>query len=173
MDEKLKEIFSNINDWLKYAEAKSATLIAGNGALIWGLVRASKSFELGYFLSITILISVLLCVVSLVVCLLSIIPSLRMPWEHKPKGKQDSDNLLYFADIAKYSPIAYLNALETKLGLTPRDHSGYEKDIASQIITNAVIANAKYKNFQIAVWLTLSALITPVGALAIFFIRKK
>lgn len=173
MDEKLKDIFSNINDWLKYAEAKSATLIAGNGALIWGLVRVSKSFELNYFLSFILLISVLLCVASLVVCLLSVIPSLSMPWEFKPNGKTDSDNLLYFADIAKYTPIAFLSTLEAKLGLKPSDHSGYQKDISSQIITNAVIANAKYKNFQIAVWLTLSALTTPVGALAIFILRKK
>jgi hypothetical protein len=173
MDEKLKEIFANINDWLKYAEAKSATLIAGNGALIWGLVRVSKTFELNYLLSVTLLISISLCVASLVVCLISIVPSLSMPWEVKPSGKTDSDNLLYFADIAKYSPTAYLSALEAKLGLEPSDHSGYQKDISSQIITNAVIANAKYKNFQIAAWITLSSLITPLGTLAIFIIRKK
>lgn len=172
MDEKLKDIFSNINDWLKYAEAKSATLIAGNGALIWGLVRVSKSFELSYLFNICLLISVLLCVASLVVCLLSIIPSLNMPWEVKPKGKADDDNLLYFSDIAKYTPVAFLNALETKLGLQHSEYTGYQKDISSQIIVNAVIANAKYKNFQIAIWLTLFALITPIGALVIFLIRK-
>jgi|AntRauMFilla1563_2_1112583.scaffolds.fasta_scaffold20749_4 hypothetical protein len=45
MDEKLKEIFSNINDWLKFADAKSATLIAGNGALIFGMGRLISSFK--------------------------------------------------------------------------------------------------------------------------------
>ena len=172
MDEKLKDIFSNINDWLKYAEAKSATLIAGNSGLIWGLEAVSKSYELSVLLKVCLLVSVSLCVASLVVCLLSIIPALSMPWNVKPEGKTDNDNLLYFADIAKYSPLTFLRGLENKLGLQHVEYTGYQKDISSQIIVNSVIANAKYKNFQIAIWLTLSALITPIGALVILLIRR-
>ena len=41
----IKDIFSNINDWLKFAEAKSATLIACNGALIFVISILISSFE--------------------------------------------------------------------------------------------------------------------------------
>lgn len=173
MDEKLKDIFSNINDWLKYAEAKSAMMIAGNGALIFGIARLSKIFELNACLSLYSLLAVSLCVASMVICLLSVIPSLSFPWEAKPIGRSEEDNILYFADIAKYSPLAYLNALETKLGLQKNEFTGYQKDLSSQIIINSVIALSKYRNFQIAVWLTLSALVSPIVAVMIFVLRKK
>ena len=39
LDDKLKDIFTIVNDWLKFAEAKSATLIAANAGLIFGIGR--------------------------------------------------------------------------------------------------------------------------------------
>lgn len=173
MDEKLKEIFSNINDWLKFAEAKSATLIACNGALIFGISRLISSFDLkGIYLLYFILISAL-CILSIAICFLSIIPSLSMPWEKKPSGTSDEDNLMYFSDIAKYTPLAYLNALKDKLELNDSAFTGYQRDISNQIIINSVIADKKYRAFQKAIWLTLAAVISPVLALLVFLFRVK
>lgn len=173
MDEKLKEIFSNINDWLKFAEAKSATLIACNGALIFGISRLISSFDLkGIYLLYFILILVL-CILSISICFLSIIPSLSMPWEKKPSGTSDEDNLMYFSDIAKYTPLAYLNALKNKLELNDSVFTGYQRDISNQIIINSVIADKKYRAFQKAIWLTLAAVISPVLALLVFLFRVK
>ncbi|WP_285261242.1 Pycsar system effector family protein [Halopseudomonas bauzanensis] len=173
MDEKLKEIFSNINDWLKFAEAKSATLIACNGALIFGISRLISSFDLkGIYLLYFILISAL-CILSIAICFLSIIPSLSMPWEKKPSGTSDEDNLMYFSDIAKYTPLAYLNALKDKLELNDSAFTGYQRDISNQIIINSVIADKKYRAFQKAIWLTLAAVISPVLALLVFLFKVK
>lgn len=173
MDERLKEIFSNINDWLKYAEAKSATLIAGNGALIFGFSRLANSYDIKGFCAAYLLLSVFLCIISMVVCLMSIVPSLSMPWGAKLQGKSDTDNIFYFSDIAKYTPLAFLKALESKMGLKNTEVTGYQKDLANQIIINSVIAHRKYKYFQAAIWLTLSALISPLVALLIYGIREK
>lgn len=173
MDEKLKEIFSNINDWLKFAEAKSATLIACNGALIFGISRLISSFDLkGIYLLYFISISVL-CILSIAICFLSIIPSLSMPWEKKPSGTSKEDNLMYFSDIAKYTPLAYLKALKDKLELNDSSFTGYQRDISNQIIINSVIADKKYRAFQKAIWLTLAAVISPVLALLVFLFREK
>ena len=173
MDEKLKEIFSNINDWLKFAEAKSATLIACNGALIFGISRLISSFDLkGIYLLYFILISAL-CILSIAICFLSIIPSLSMPWEKKPSGTSDEDNLMYFSDIAKYTPLAYLHALKDNLELTDSAFTGYQRDISNQIIINSVIADKKYRAFQKAIWLTLAAVISPVLALLVFLFKVK
>ncbi|WP_197473822.1 Pycsar system effector family protein, partial [Oleiphilus sp. HI0066] len=134
MDEKLQDIFSNINDWLKFAEAKSATLIACNGALIFGISRLINSYEPKGACLIYLIVVAVLCVLSISICFLSIIPSLSMPWEKKPSGVSDKDNLMYFSDIAKYTPLAYLNVLKTKLELKDFEVTGYQKDLSNQII---------------------------------------
>lgn len=173
MDEKLKDIFSNINDWLKFAEAKSATLIACNGALIFGISRIISSFDLkGGYLLYLLLVSVL-CILSIAICFLSIIPSLSMPWDKKPSGISDKDNLMYFSDIAKYTPLAYLNALKDKLELDDSVFTGYQRDLSNQIIINSVIADKKYRAFQKSIWLTLAAVISPALALLVFLFRVK
>lgn len=171
MDEKLKDIFLNINDWLKYAEAKSATLVAGNGALIFGLAGVLKSYELPNLLEYYGCFSIILCIISMVLCLLSVVPSLSMPWESKPEGTVHSDNLLYFHDIAKYTPINYLGKLSNKLELNEQQFTGYQKDLANQIIINAVIACRKYSYFKVAIWFTVTALISPLGCLVLFVLR--
>lgn len=173
MDEKLQDIFSNINDWLKFAEAKSATLIACNGALIFGISRVISSYEPKGACLLYLIVVTILCVLSISICFLSIIPSLSMPWEKKPSGVSDKDNLIYFSDIAKYTPLAYLNALKVKLELNNFEVTGYQKDLSNQIIINSVIADRKYRAFKKAIWLTLSAVISPVLALLIFLFRAK
>jgi hypothetical protein len=97
MDEKLNNIFSNINDWLKYAETKSATLIAGNGALIFGFSRLSLSENVNCYVGYYLIFCSFLSLISLSICLLSIIPALNMPWESKPTGRHDTD---YQKDMA-------------------------------------------------------------------------
>jgi hypothetical protein len=171
VDEKLKDIFSNINDWLKYAEAKSATLIAGNGALLFGLSRVMKSYDIPQLIEYYGYVSMVLCLVSMIICLLSVVPSLSMPWESKPNGVKDSDNLLYFQDIAKYTPISYFGKLATRLGLDEQEFSGYQRDLVNQIIINSTIACRKYSYFQVAIWLTVTALISPVGSLILYKLR--
>ena len=39
MNKELLLIFSNINEWLRFAEAKNAMIIAFNGASIYGIVK--------------------------------------------------------------------------------------------------------------------------------------
>lgn len=173
MDEKLKDIFSNINDWLKFAEAKSATLIAFNGALIFGISRLITSFDLKGTCLIYLIVILSLCILSTSICFFSVIPALSMPWDKKPSGVIEKDNLVYFSDIAKYTPLAYLRALSEKLGLNNSEFTGYQKDLSNQIIVNSVIADKKYRAFQKAVWLTLAAVISPVLALSVFLLRVK
>ena len=173
MDEKLNNIFSNINDWLKYAETKSATLIAGNGALIFGFSRLSLSENVNCYVGYYLIFCSFLSLISLSICLLSIIPALNMPWESKPTGRHDSDNILFFAHIAKYSPLSYLTKLSDKLGEKNVEFTDYQKDIAFQIITNSTITNRKYTYFNAAIWFTLSAVISPVITIFIYLFRIK
>ncbi|OEG73932.1 hypothetical protein BEL05_08470 [Shewanella colwelliana] len=173
MDEKLKDIFSNINDWLKYAEAKSATLIAGNGAIIFGFSRLGLNENINCYLGYYLFFCGFLSLISLSICLLSIIPALNMPWDSKPSGTNDSDNILFFRDIAKYTPLSYLNKLAVKIGQEHVDVTGFQKDLAFQIISNSTIANKKYTYFNIAIWFTLSAIVSPVITIIFYISRSK
>jgi hypothetical protein len=44
MNEDFKYAFTNVNDWLKFAEAKNAGLIALNTAAIIGILQSNDSF---------------------------------------------------------------------------------------------------------------------------------
>ncbi len=172
MDDKLKDIFSIVNDWLRFAEAKSATLIAGNAGLIFGISRLISTFQIEGGLLAYLLFSIFLCSVSLVICLFSVMPSLKMPWDKKPTGINELDNLLFYGDIAKYTPVAYLEKLATFIGEENIKLNNYHKNIADQIIVNSVIACKKYAYFKNAIWLTLTALVSPVIALLIVWMKK-
>lgn len=169
MDEKLKDIFANINDWLKYAEAKSATLIAGNGALIFGMTETIKDSDIPKSIEYYSYMSMTLCLISMIICLLSVVPSLSMPWESKLHSVKETDNLLYFQDISKYTPINFLKNLSSRLNITACDFSGYQKDLAKQIIINSTIACKKYEFFKVAILFTVAALISPLGVLLLIW----
>lgn len=172
LDDKLKDIFSIVNDWLKFAEAKAATLIAANAGLIFGVSRLISTFEIKGILLAYLLLTITLCALSLAICLFSFIPALDMPWEKKPSGTNESDNLLFFGHIAKYTPSAYLEKLATSLGLSNMEFNGFHKNLSDQIIINSVIANKKYNYFKNSIWLTLAALASPVVALIILWMKK-
>ena len=42
MEEKLNQIFLNVNEWLKYSEAKNGVLLALDGAMLIGLMSLLK-----------------------------------------------------------------------------------------------------------------------------------
>ena len=169
MDSKLSEIFSNINDWLKFAETKNATLLAGNGVLIFGIIRLIKEGDYSFILVLYVFFVISQLLISFVFCLVSFIPSLEMPWIFKSNTKNDNGNLLYFDDISKYTPISYINDLKKALNIDKEDFTSYEKMLVEQIIVNSVIASKKYKLFKISIWFTLSAIVSPIGA---FFLYK-
>ncbi|MCP4218773.1 MAG: hypothetical protein GY765_29345, partial [bacterium] len=61
MEERLKSIFANVNDWLKFAEAKNAALVAFNSAIIFAVLSvfdqaALQKFPIGKWFLIPFLI---------------------------------------------------------------------------------------------------------------------
>nr|WP_272870321.1 Pycsar system effector family protein [Aliivibrio fischeri] len=133
--------------------------------------RVIKSYDTPIIVEVFGYASMIFCVVSMLLCLLSVVPSLSMPWESKPNGTKDSDNLLYFQDIAKYTPSSYLSKLAIRLGLGEQVFSGYQQDLANQIIINSTIACKKYSYYKVAIWFTVTALITPLGSTFLYILR--
>lgn len=171
LDSKLNTIFSNINDWLKFAEGKAAALIAANGALIFGILRQLKDEDCGALITVYAIIVIFQLAVSFILCLVSFIPALKIPWLFKENNTSEADNLFYFQHIANYTPLKYLSVLAKSLDLKKDSFTKYEQMLSAQIIANSVISVRKYKLFKVAIWFTLSAIATPIGAVVLYEIK--
>jgi len=79
------------------------------------------------------------------------------------KKPAETDNLLFYGDIASYDPAGYLQALykhcDAKDEALP-----IERDYAQQIVMNSRIAVRKYEWFTTSVWLTIGALVTLIAS---------
>lgn len=165
----LNQVFNNTNDWLKFAEAKCATLLAGNTAVIFGIAQATKDHELNHFLQLFLAAAVAQLAVSSVFLLISLIPSLEIRvFEPKP---QKNANLIYFSNIAAYTPYEYLKALN-KASNNTQKITDYEVMLAEQVINNSKIATRKFSLFKLAIWFTTSAIATPILTIFIFLSRE-
>ena len=165
MDEQLKNIFTNINDWLKFAETKTAALLTGNGLLIFGILRIIKGQEVSSTLMPIISFVILLLILSLLACLISFIPSLKIPWLVVSKKPTNKDNLLFFGDIVKYDSKSYLEKLVSSTEKPEKSFTNFENYYAQQIIVNSIIALKKFRLFTFAIWLTVVAVVTLLLAL--------
>lgn len=102
MKETLDKIFSNVNQWLHFAEAKNAVLVALNGATaigLLGVLNTDKPVLSGYLIPLSILM--LACWVSTILCLASFSPILAIP--RKKPLRVECPNLVYFGHIACFT----------------------------------------------------------------------
>jgi len=175
IDEQLKFIFTNINDWLKFAEAKNGILIAFNGATIFGLLQSWESLNetvipLVQYWFIPLLIISSIVSFSSFIPFLDIVEVLTTTKKTKKKGSSDDEkidintiNVYYYGNIKDISPDDYLKTIYilNKMELTPQVNK-MELDLVKQIIVNSRIAWKKYTAFKWAGVLTLGGVIIPI-----------
>lgn len=167
MLEILKDVLSKTNDWIKFAEAKNAANIILCSGVVFSIVQKidikdANIYVETYFLCVTVLL-----LISLIISLLSFVPKLKMPWIHMG-NKSDDDNFIYFGHAYKYSARDYLSLINSD-NKFPIEKTKVEIAYSNQIVTNSKIAYIKFKQFDIAVWYTISAIVTPLGTLLIWF----
>jgi len=164
----LFKIFANVNDWLKFAEAKNAMILAFNAASIYGITKTmdldciKESKPLMGYLFVVIIILVFSCICSLV----SFAPRVKI-LNGGLFGPSDFSNVLFFEYLKTKSNIEIIKEVT---GIVDEStFSKIDKDIAEQIKQNSIIASRKYSYFTISVWLTISAYVTPLVA-GIYFL---
>lgn len=169
-DEQLKAIFANVNDWLKFAEAKCALLVAADGAAAVGglnfLVQNWKdlpTFWIPYFHSFIFFVTA-----SAVVALFALIPRTARSIRRWKDAPEEADNFLFAENLAKYEPAEFLEKLKTRLGDNTVS-SGLQTDYAQQIVIHARITSIKYEIFRISIWLSLTAVTTPLISVPLVF----
>ena len=167
-EERLLKVLDIVTDWLRFAESKNAALIGFDGASIYGITQAlgfdfikRSPFWSGYAVFVIILL-----VISAVSSLLSFVPKLK-PTSSKSAPGVKEPNFVFFQHLKTQSEVAII---QTICESDEVEFSRFERDIARQIKHYSDIVSDKYAYFTVAVWITVSAYITPVlaGIFAIY-----
>ena len=157
MYDRLKDIFHNVNDWLKFAEAKHGALVALNSGVIYGILSVYRQFP--FIPSCVIFISVCLLGTSIFLSFLSLFP--RSEKKDLKKKKPAGANLFFSKDLCLYSAEDLKEELN-KRSNTAHVFTGLEDDLIHQIILNSYISTRKYKLFKIAIITTFCAFVGPL-----------
>ena len=171
-DLKLSYVLDKIVDWLKFAEAKNGAVLAINSAILFGVTRLAMATDItSNYLLIYIALAIVLLASSILVALLSFVPRLEPPlWVSFPQ-KPEKFNILFFGHICSCTPKSYLEYFYKMNEAPINQYCDSHNQLSNQIVTNSKIAYIKYKQFNFSIWLTISALLTPLGALLIYKIR--
>ncbi len=168
MEEKLKYILSEINEWLKFAEAKHAALIAFNGAVVLGLLGIFENIAGLPNIKIIFLIIALLIGLSLLFSFVSLIPKSNTFSKFRKNGVKTSINILLASDLSKISVqefTDYLNQIDKEW------KPGYfEKQLLDRILIHSDISARKYRLFNWAIAASLAGLAIAFGYLLVVVI---
>lgn len=145
----LKYIFANINDWLKFAEAKHAGLIILNSGLVFGILSSYVNIQ-SFIYKPTILIGVISFGISVFLSILSQFPVTQNVFYNKKEVK--NPNLYFFGHLAHFDNQSFIGELQK----IDKDFSAskLDNDLMNQILINARITQAKYSFFKYASYLT-------------------
>lgn len=165
MNEDLKFAFTNVNDWLKFAEAKNAGLLALNAAGIIGILQCGETL-LSTFPVLRGLLLIAFCLSS-AICIYSVLPQVNKYFKAYKKLtpteyglKKSGLNYLFFGDTALLSNLQLIDLYKSKVpGATLNDA---DRDLAYQIVNNSELALQKFKVFNKAGWITLTATIFAI-----------
>jgi hypothetical protein len=175
MEERLKFIFSNVNEWLKFAEAKNGVLIAFNGAAIWGMLQSFEEIcKINEYLMFPSYIFIVSSLIGIIISLFSFMPTLKLSKKviKEIDGKViKNQSLIFFRDVSEFNSDKYLKSLYRRSeGKAVEDLNSYELDLANQIVANSRTAWLKYRRFFWALNVTLFGMIVPIPFMVIFWI---
>ncbi|WP_334311390.1 hypothetical protein, partial [Nodularia sphaerocarpa] len=183
---KLTAIFHNVNDWLKFAEAKNAILLGFSGtgvSLTISLITTDKNIPNSLRIGLLIANS-LFCICTLF-CAFSFMPKInleRLLWVIAKPSKNsqvqlpDTDNFYYFGHLQKYSSTSLLEVLNKLYfdGCLSIPYQREHEDLAIQIVTNAKITFLKFQLFTYALYILIAALLViPLSTLISLIVYRR
>lgn len=165
MEEKLKYIFSNVNDWLKYSEAKNGVLLALNGGIIMGIFSLLK--DISILIAPYIKWLILPCfMLSLIILLISFLPIRDKFFKRNfdlSSVKLTELNLFYFGDLKYLTTTIFLKRIyEAYNKDVPNEFPQIERNLANQILNNSTIADRKLTLFTISAYIDFAAVIITI-----------
>ena len=147
--------FGLVNDWLRFAEAKNGALIAFCSACVFGLLKfpsdwitVTPGFKAGLAVAVVFLF------IAIIVCMWSFSPQTNrleiMFWQAN-EDCNETDNLIFFGDICKYSADELFDSLCERYCM-PTEYSPQQRqyilDLTNQVVVNSKITMRKFRLFQ-------------------------
>jgi hypothetical protein len=173
MEERLHHILSLVNEWLKFAEGKNAALFAGDLGLMFGITNFIRSNDdLHCVIKLYLLAALAFIFFGTACCLLSFVPRTKIPFLKQKRNPRRKHNFLFYGDISQYDADKYIEALYRICDKDIKEITSIERNYAEQIVVNSRIAMTKYGWFNIAVYLNLSALLTPIMSIFIWLFLR-
>jgi hypothetical protein len=179
-EEQLQKIFTNINDWLKFAEAKNFGLLSLNAAIVFGFTQiefqdGSIIQKAGFFIFAPFaLLSFLTSLISLFPIVSKIEKgAYAKSWINKFCNWIDEEkkfeNIHFYGFLKGIDEPEFEAKFLSKTSLSD-DFTGdsftqYEKELATQILYNSRITWLKYQFFKIGAFFFLTGAILFVVAL--------
>ncbi|MDD2496796.1 MAG: hypothetical protein PHT78_00605 [Desulfitobacteriaceae bacterium] len=168
--EQLEKVFTNINSWLTFGEAKNASLLALNGVGVYGLVSLLKNSDYngGQYFTLYLWMVLVFLAFGVIISLLSFSPVVGTFDGKKKFCSMDKGNLnlLFYGDLVKYDCAKeyVVDVYKQYFGV---DINGNEVikihlDYAEEILINSRITVKKYGIFKWALLSDLSAVFSPV-----------
>ncbi len=145
----LKYIFSNVNEWLRFAEAKHGGLVVLNAGFVVGILSSYTGIQ-NFIDKPTILIGIICFGISAFLSIISQFPVTQNNF-YNQKSIQ-SPNLYFFGHLSHFDNQTFID--EFKKGDTSFIPSKFDTDLINQILVNARITQAKFCFFKFASYLT-------------------
>jgi hypothetical protein len=162
MEDKLKEIFSNVNDWLKYSETKNGVLLTLNGGVILGILSQMKDTT-DSLLPYVKWLTLPFFTISLIILMISFLPIRDKFFKRTfvlSSQKLSELNLLFYGDLKCLTANIFLKKLYEANGQAlPASYSKNELDYANQILNNSGITDRKLTLFTIATTIDLIGIV--------------
>jgi len=145
----LKYIFANINDWLKFAEAKHGGLIVLNAGLVVGILSSYSNIQ-NFIYKPTILIGIICFGISVSLSIISQFPVTQNIFYNKKVIP--NPNLYFFGHLSHFDNQTFIEELKkVDDNFAP---SKLDNDLINQILVNARITQAKYGFIKFSSYLT-------------------
>ena len=151
--QELWKLFDNVNKWLEFAEKKNAVIFSMISITSFIVVIINANYTVPIWLKWQFVIFLILYCFSFFIVIISLFPTISISKKILNIGKNkklfDTDNLLFFCHIDKYSLKEFKKSLNSKYGLNLKEIDEYD-DLLSQIIINSSIITKKYTCFKIS-----------------------
>lgn len=159
----LESEFNRTVGFVRFAEAKNASLMAAAFASIFASLSSIEKFAENDVVKILIFVHLVLMFFSLVESVFSFFPKKRKSLKIRRTGKKKEQlgNMVYFGEIMYASIAQYEETLKTQF---PKHEIGKKiiEDYIDQIIANSIVASAKMSRFSRALILFLTSIVFQV-----------
>lgn len=181
-EEQLNKLFSNVNEWLKFAEAKNFGLLTLNAALVFGFTQMNIDTETiknaGNYIFIPFaLFSFLFALLSLFPILTTIertgnTKNLIYRFSNLIDKETHFENIHYYGYLRGIDIAVFESKFLAKTGGT-HSFTDFEKELGIQILYNSRIAYLKFQLFKIGAFIFSLGVILSVISLPIQLIFIK